>query len=173
MICSSSLTYTECILNFGENSGLPSVYVTRRTAHGVFRQQNSGRWSPVHPSFFFFFFSFFSWYVFVIFPTDKQQKQEKFQACKHCNESPFMYSQKRNCAASVPISKFMCLWAIHIFAESVRIFSWSGIGRPILEIYKSLTDTWMWKLGLGSRNSFFGNICFEFSVFCLCSEYCT
>ena len=48
MICSSSLTYTECILNFGENSGLPSVYVTRRTAHGVFRQQNSGRWCPVH-----------------------------------------------------------------------------------------------------------------------------
>ena len=36
LICDSSLTYTECILNFGENSGLPSVYVTRRTARGVF-----------------------------------------------------------------------------------------------------------------------------------------
>ncbi len=27
----------------------------------------------------------------------------------------------------------------------------------------------MWKLGLRSRYSFFGNICFEISVFCLCS----
>jgi hypothetical protein len=89
MICSSSLTYTECILNFGENSGLPSVYVTRRTAHGVFRQQNSGRWSPVHPFlFFFFFFSFLSEYLCVVFPADKQQKQEKLHVCKHCNENP-------------------------------------------------------------------------------------
>jgi hypothetical protein len=45
----------------------------------------------------------------------------------------------------------------------------SRIGRPIIGIYKSLTDAWMWKLGLRPRYSFSGNICFEISVFCLCS----
>ncbi len=42
-------------------------------------------------------------------------------------------------------------------------------GRPIVGINKSLTGTWMWKLGLRPRYSFSGNTCFEFAVFCLCS----
>ncbi len=52
-----------------------------------------------------------------------------------------------------------------------RHISCSRIGRPMVGIYKSLTDTWMWKLGLRPRYSFSANMCFEISVFCLCSVY--
>ena len=36
----------------------------------------------------------------------------------------------------------------------------STIGGPIVEIYKSLTDKWMWKLGMRPRSFFSGNIFF-------------
>ncbi len=51
-----------------------------------------------------------------------------------------------------------------VFSGSVHMFSCSRIGRLMGGIYKLLTHTWMWKLGLRPRNSFSGNICFEFYV---------
>jgi hypothetical protein len=40
------------------------------------------------------------------------------------------YSQKRNCAATVPIPTFRFLWAIYIFPWSVCLFCCRKIGGP-------------------------------------------
>ena len=64
-----------------------------------------------------------------------------------------MCSQNWNCAASFPIPTFMHLWAIYIVPGSV----YSKIGRFILGLYKSLTVTWMWKLGDRAFYFWFGN----------------
>ncbi len=66
---------------------------------------------------------------------------------------------------------------IHVSVSDLYIprvgphISSSRKGRPIVGIYNSLTDTWMWKLGLRPRYSFSGNICFKFSTFFLCSVH--
>ncbi len=63
--------------------------------------------------------------------------------------------------------------SVNVFIQYIpRIgpqFSYSRIGRSKVEIYNTLTYTWMWKSALRPRNSFSGNICFEFSVLVLCS----
>ncbi len=83
-----------------------------------------------------------------------------------------MYSFSGNTATSAPISTFLCLWEIYIAPPRIGLhISSSRIGRPVVGIHKSLTDAWMWKLGLRPRYSFSGNICFEISVFCLCSVW--
>ncbi len=89
----------------------------------------------------------------------------------HCNEnSIYVFPEKDLRGLSPKFHIHMSEWAIYKLPGSVHIFSHSGIGRPkMVGTFKSLTDTWMWKLGLRPRNSFSGNICFEFSVLCLCS----
>jgi hypothetical protein len=92
------------------------------------------------------------------------------RVCTHCKDTiPKIrnkYSQERNCVASVPISIFMCLWAIYIFPCSVCLFCCKKIYGPILGIYKLLTDTRMWTLGLRPRKSFSGNTLMGFLLQC-------
>ncbi len=64
---------------------------------------------------------------------------------------------------------------IHVSVSDLYIprigphISSSRNGNSIVGIYNSLTDTWMWKLGLRPGFSFSGNICFQFPAFFLCS----
>ncbi len=64
---------------------------------------------------------------------------------------------------------------IHVFVSDLNIPSisppifCSKTGWPIVGIFKSLTETWMWKVGARPRSFISWNICFEFSVQCLCS----
>jgi hypothetical protein len=85
-----------------------------------------------------------------------------------------MYSQKWNCAASFLRSTFVSLWAICIFPRSVHLFCCIKICGPIVGIYKSLTDTWLWTLGTRTHSFISGNIFSNFdkmySVFAVQSK---
>jgi hypothetical protein len=56
---------------------------------------------------------------------------------------------------------------LHIPTRSVCLFCCKKIGGPIVGIYKSLTDTWMCKLGLRLRSSFSGSTQIEISLQCI------
>jgi hypothetical protein len=80
---------------------------------------------------------------------------------------PFMYSQKWKCYFQnrinmfcIPVPTLIYLWG------SVCLFCCREICGPILGIYKSFTDTWMWKLGLRPRNSQKRNTPMGFSLQC-------
>jgi hypothetical protein len=87
----------------------------------------------------------------------------------HCNEISFMCYFSGNCATSVLISTFMCLWAIYIFPGSVHILSCSRIVRPIVEMVYNAHRHMNVALGLWPCNSFAGILCFQFSALVLCS----
>jgi hypothetical protein len=77
------------------------------------------------------------------------------------------YFQNENCSATVPISTFMCLWAIYTFPRSTFLFFCRKyVDRLFLEICKSIKDTWMWKLGLRLRNFRKRNKLIGFSLQC-------
>ncbi len=87
----------------------------------------------------------------------------------HCNGNSvyiFLFWELRGLSPNFHIH--VSVSDLYITRISPHISS-SRKGRPIVGIYNSLTDTWMWKLGLRPSYSFSGNIYFKFSGFCLCS----
>ncbi len=74
-----------------------------------------------------------------------------------------------------PQSQFLhscvCWRFIHSQDHSTYCISCSRLGKSMVGIYESLTDTLMWKLGLWSRNSFSGNICFQFLLLVICNAW--
>jgi hypothetical protein len=60
----------------------------------------------------------------------------------------------------------MFLWAIYLFPWSVCLFCCRTINQQNVEIYRSLVDTWMWKMGLRPHNSFFGITSIQIYVQC-------
>ncbi len=87
----------------------------------------------------------------------------------HCNENPifvFLFWEKRGLSHNFNIHVSVS----NLYSPRIGLhISSSRIGRPMVGINESLIDAWIWKLGLRPRYSFYGSICFEISVFCLCS----
>ncbi len=77
---------------------------------------------------------------------------------------PFMYSFSGNCAASVPISTFMCLWAIYI-PRSVQIFPPAEKADPSWE-YRHMN------VEIGTETSIFLFWEYLFQIFGILSLQC-
>ncbi len=110
--------------------------------------------------------------MYYTLPMKGQWESHKMSGSHFCiprNETvqpPFF--QNRIMMSCLPIPTFIYLWEIYMFSGSVWLICCSQICGPILGIYKSLTDTWMWKLWLGEAAQFpeKEHINWDFAVYC-------
>ncbi len=79
---------------------------------------------------------------------------------------PFIFWELRRLQTKFPHS---CVCERFIYSQDLSTYFLQQNRQINRGIYKSLTDTWMWKSGLWPHNSFSENICLKFSVLVLCS----
>ncbi len=85
---------------------------------------------------------------------------------------PFIFSQKRNCAASVPISRFMCGCERFIYSQNWSTYFPAADYRQTGPGSKSLTGTWMYvETGTEAAPFIFWEYFFQF--FSIVSLQCT
>jgi hypothetical protein len=97
------------------------------------------------------FFDVFTGKLVFLILNALQQLNNGQRYCTHCKERIQKiwnkFSQKRNCAAKVPIST-LCLWAIYIFPHSICLFCCRKyVGRSLEYINRSQTHecgNWDW-----------------------------
>jgi hypothetical protein len=89
--------------------------------------------------------------------------------CHTATGIPIIYSFSGNSAASAPIFTFMCLCPIYIFPGSVHIFPPAEKADPSWKYTIRSQTHQCGNCDWGPRYSFYRNICFKFSAFCLCS----
>ncbi len=75
----------------------------------------------------------------------------------YTDNSKQIFPEMKLCALS-PISCIQLYVSFFVFPWSVCLFCSRKIGGPIVGIYKSLTETWMWKLELRLRSFYSGSI---------------
>jgi hypothetical protein len=91
----------------------------------------------------------------------------------HCKDSvpkiAKKNSQKRNCAASVPISTFIYLLAIYILPRSVCLFGCSKTDRPILRIQCINRSQMCIKIEIGNKAAQFDFLEYKFESSLQCT----
>ncbi len=92
--------------------------------------------------------------MFFIGPGSTLAERILLQTETHCNESSIYVFPEKELRGISP-NFHIQVSASYLY---IYIFSCSRIGKPILGINESLTDTRMWKLGLRPSNSFSGSI---------------
>ncbi len=89
-----------------------------------------------------------------------QSTKKKLDSKLHCNKNPiYVFPEKILRGLSPNFRIHVSVSDLYIQRIGPHIFLQQNIGRATKNV----------ETGLRSRNSFSGNICFEFLVFCLCS----